>query len=154
MRSIFLIDVLILLERKCSFHRNTGHGDSTCDFGQLCPVGKDLCVHTKRDGATRSNFFLSFLGHAGRLHFIIPAMRACNQGRQFVFRSGGDNNHKLECGLKSAGYPYVSYSSIQRCIKICSAVYCQVLKNQFVFWLVLQNDVGNTRVLALGISDM
>uniref|UniRef100_A0A8C5BJM6 Selenoprotein n=1 Tax=Gadus morhua TaxID=8049 RepID=A0A8C5BJM6_GADMO len=23
---------------------------------------------------------------------------------RFVFRSGGDNNHKLECGLKSAGY--------------------------------------------------
>ena len=52
-------------------------------------------------------------------------------GRQFVFRSGGDNNHKLECGLKSAGYPYVSYSSIQRCITICSTVYCQVLKILF-----------------------
>ena len=50
------------------------------------------------------------------------------QGRQFVFRSGGDNNHKLECGLKSAGYPYVSYSSIQRCITICSTVHCQMLK--------------------------
>ena len=60
----------------------------------------------------------------------------CNssvQGRQFVFRSGGDNNHKLECGLKSAGYPYVSYSSIQRCITICSTVYCQVLK-LFEYW--------------------
>ena len=53
---------------------------------------------------------------------------ASGQGRQFVFRSGGDNNHNLECGLKSAGYPYVSYSSIQRCITICSTVYCQVLK--------------------------
>ena len=42
--------------------------------------------------------------------------RAYGQVRQFVFRSGGDNNHKLECGLKSAGYPYVSFSSIQHCI--------------------------------------
>ena len=55
------------------------------------------------------------------------------QGRQFVFRSGGDNNHKLECGLKSAGYPYVSYSSIQRCITICCTVYCQVWK-LFEYW--------------------
>ncbi|CAL8270230.1 unnamed protein product [Arctogadus glacialis] len=54
-----------------------------------------------------------------------------SQGCQFVFRSGGDNNHKLECGLKSAGYPYVSYSFIQRCITICSTVYSQVLKILF-----------------------
>ena len=26
------------------------------------------------------------------------------QGRQFNFRSGGDNNHKLECDLNGAGY--------------------------------------------------
>jgi hypothetical protein len=26
-----------------------------------------------------ANFFLFFLGHVGRLHFIIPAMRACNR---------------------------------------------------------------------------
>ncbi len=37
-------------------------------------------------------------------------MCACVQGRQFVFKSAGDNNHKFECGLKSAGYNYVFIS--------------------------------------------
>ena len=60
------------------------------------------------------------------LSFIYDS-NGCHQGCQFVF-SAGDNNHKLECGLNSAGYPYVSYSSIQRCITISSKVYCQVLK--------------------------
>lgn len=27
-----------------------------------------------------------------------------DQGRQFVFKCAGDNNLKLECGLKSAGF--------------------------------------------------
>ena len=59
------------------------------------------------------------------------------QGRQFVFRSGGDNNHKLECGLKSAGY-------------LCKLFIHSTLHYNMLYSVLsgVENGVGNTRVLA------
>ncbi len=45
------------------------------------------------------------------------------QGRQFVFKSAGDNNHNFECGLKSAGYNYVFISLTFHYNKHCITVY-------------------------------
>ena len=53
-------------------------------------------------------------------------IRPAHPGSPFYFitpvykgvKSAGDNIHKLECDLKSAGNPYVIHSSIQRCITV------------------------------------
>ena len=54
------------------------------------------CVPEKTQLGMKPIYHIQFERNAYRMKEL-----RYHQGRQFVFRSGGDNNHKLECGLKS-----------------------------------------------------